>query len=521
MPVERSVSSIDDFVETKMLRRPLILILLLVLSLTTVSMAAQDDLQGEITFVTFMGEWVEAFETAAADYQALHPGVTVTVSTVPYDGLQDFYRTNLVGGTAPEIMHGEPWWNNLASLDLVLNLDPYMDAANPYNEGDASWGESFAQPFLDFSRDSTGSVNAVPWSLYGVGMFYNKTFFEENSIPVPQTWDEFIAACGLIRDAGELPMYVALKPNDAQWSWPLGMLGNYALRAQVPDINLLAGEGWSYDVNDPTSTIGETITVDEAWVGFQNGALDPIESPAYRQVAEMMNQWAEACIDRQSALAADGGEVYSAFWTGQSKIFMNGTWFISQLVNEINNLPEEQQFEWGIFAFPSPSPENSEVFSTGTGVNQNMGLRNGFFVPAGLDPMQERIAVDFLQFLTSTEEATKLFSLNRVDEASGAEYPWSYDPPAVVGVPLREGTEALYPRIDNAEMGLFLTNGQGDTEGWEEFLDFFGQRYLGGSIDTDAVLEEWSFSLEDSLERSLETYADEVDQDFIAENVTE
>ncbi|MBN1284455.1 MAG: extracellular solute-binding protein [Anaerolineae bacterium] len=501
-----------------MFKRMLVLLLALAVALPLVPATAQEDLAGEITFVTFMGEWVTPFETAAADYMALHPGVTITVSTVPYDGLQDFYRTNLVGGTAPEIMHAEPWWNNFASLELIKQMDDVFAAPNPYNEDDTPWGDAFVQPFLDFTRDPGGHINVVPWSLYGVGMFYNKTFFDNNGITAPTNWDEFMTTCKAIKDAGALPMYVALKPNDAQWFWPLGMLGNFAMRSEVEAVNLRTAEGWAFDVEDPTSTLGESITVDEAWVAFNKGIIDPLAAPEYRVIAEMMNEWAENCIDRQAALAADGSEVYQAFWTGQSKIFMNGTWFISTLVNEINNLPEEQQFEWNIFAYPSPTADNGEMFSMGV-MNQNMNLRNGFIVPANLDPAKEAIAIDFLQFMTSTEEASKLFSLNRVDEETGAEYPWSYDPPAVVGVPMRPGTEALYPRIDNAEMGLFLTNGQGDTQGWDEFLNFFGQQYLGGMIDTDAVLEEWSFSLEGGLQRALETYEEDIDQQFLDENL--
>src|SRR5690606_8670290 len=101
-----------------MLKRLLVLLLVAAFMLPLTPAVAQD-LAGEITFVTFMSEWVAAFEAAADDYMALHPDVTVTVSTVPYDGLQDFYRTNMVGGTAPEIMHAEPWWNNFATLDLI------------------------------------------------------------------------------------------------------------------------------------------------------------------------------------------------------------------------------------------------------------------------------------------------------------------------------------------------------------------------------------------------------------------
>jgi ABC-type glycerol-3-phosphate transport system substrate-binding protein len=444
--------------------------------------------------------------------------VNITVSTVPYDGLQDFYRTNLVGGTAPEIMHAETWWNNLATLDLIIPIDDYFAEPNPYNTDDTAWGDTFVQPFLDFARDATGKINVVPWSLYGVGMFYDKTFFDEHGITAPTTWNEFLGVCRAIKDAGALPMYVALKPNDAQWFWPTGMIGNFAMRPKVEEVNLLHADGWTFDVEDPTSTLGESITVDEAWVAFKNGLIDPAVAPEYRIYAEMALEWADACIDPQAALAADGSEVYQAFWTGQSKIFMNGTWFISTLVNEINNLPEEQQFEWSIFAYPNPTTENGEVFSMGE-INQNMNLRNGFIVPANLDPDKEAIAIDFLRFLTSKEEAVKLFSLNRTDEDTGMEYPWSYDPPAIVDVPLRAGTEALYPRIDYGEMGLFMSSATGDTQSWTEWVTFFGQEYLGGMIDTDTVLEEWSFSLESGLERSLETFKDEVDQAFIDANL--
>lgn len=502
-----------------MFRRALGIALLVSLVLPLVVVNAQGgEMSGEITVVTFMTEWVEAFETAAADYMELHPGVEVNVSTVPYDGLQDFYRTNMVGGTAPEIMHAEGWWNNLASLDLILGFDEYYAQPNPYNEGETPWGETFVQPFLDFSRDAVGNSNAIPWSLFGVGYFYDKTYFEANDIAVPTTWGEFIDTCDAIKANGDLPMYVALKGNDAQWQWPLFQIGNFAMRGILEDVNLLHADDWAFDYAEPTTTIGEALTVDESWVAFQNGLLDPLESPEYRAVAELMADWSEACLDREAALAADGEEVYSAFWTGQSKIFMNGTWFISTLDNELASMPEDDRFEWSIFEIPSPTVEEyGEVFSMGS-VNQNMGLRNGFIVPAGMDPDQEALTVDFLQFMTSEAEATKLFSLNRIDEETGAEFPWSYDPAAIVDIPLRPGTEALYPRIDYAELFLFLFQGQGDTQGRSEFMDYMPQ-YLGGNMEIDDVLDAWSFSLEDSIDRAVEAYADEIDQDFVDANV--
>src|SRR5690606_41054219 len=66
-------------------------------------------------------------------------------------------------------------------------------------------------------------------------IFYDKTFFDAHGIAAPTTWNEFIDACWAIKDAGALPMYIALKRNDAQWFWPTGMIGNFAMRSKVEE----------------------------------------------------------------------------------------------------------------------------------------------------------------------------------------------------------------------------------------------------------------------------------------------
>ena len=45
------------------------------------------------------------------------------------------------------------------------------------------------------------------WGVDYEGVLYNKTYFEENNLSVPTTWDDFVALCDQILSLGKIPLY--------------------------------------------------------------------------------------------------------------------------------------------------------------------------------------------------------------------------------------------------------------------------------------------------------------------------
>lgn len=79
----------------------------------------------------------------------------------------------------------------------------------------------------------TWAVNAntydgklIGFSTWGVdyeGVLYNKTYFEENNLEVPETWDEFMALCDQIKGLGVTPLYEGINGTWHTQSWVYAM----------------------------------------------------------------------------------------------------------------------------------------------------------------------------------------------------------------------------------------------------------------------------------------------------------
>jgi raffinose/stachyose/melibiose transport system substrate-binding protein len=82
------------------------------------------------------------------------------------------------------------------------------------------------------------SVDGVQYgfSTWGVdyeGVMYNKSYFDENKLSVPKTWDEFVALCDQILALGKIPLYENINGVWHTQSWLYGLTP--ALLKENPD----------------------------------------------------------------------------------------------------------------------------------------------------------------------------------------------------------------------------------------------------------------------------------------------
>ncbi|MFY8018127.1 MAG: ABC transporter substrate-binding protein, partial [Inhella sp.] len=77
------------------------------------------------------------------------------------------------------------------------------------------WSQRFG-PAMMSAVQVDGEPYAVPLSTYAWGFFYRRSVFARMGLSPPQQWDEFLAACALMRREGLTP--IALGGKDL---WPL------------------------------------------------------------------------------------------------------------------------------------------------------------------------------------------------------------------------------------------------------------------------------------------------------------
>lgn len=132
-----------------------------------------------------VGHWLlhagmrEAFDEAAADYMRLHPNVSVEQIPVPIRAWPSWLRTQLIGGTAPDIT-GLLSANEELATRYFLPLSDHIASPNPYNAGTSLAGLPWSDTFVDglaAMRNLTptsGDIHSVNLQLNTLRLYYNK-----------------------------------------------------------------------------------------------------------------------------------------------------------------------------------------------------------------------------------------------------------------------------------------------------------------------------------------------------------
>lgn len=155
----------------------------------------------------------EAFDAIAKDYMALHPKVRVVQMDIPGKPWVQWLRTQLVAGTAPDLIELASY-NNPDDL-LARYFTPvtaYLEEKNPYNADepdlrDLPWRRTYVAELVPAPSELGHYYNAnlmeyygVPSTLVTVRMFYNRALFKAalgHDHP-PRTFDEFVTCCAAL-----------------------------------------------------------------------------------------------------------------------------------------------------------------------------------------------------------------------------------------------------------------------------------------------------------------------------------
>ena len=207
--------------------------------------AAAGDLEGTLRVLIHQNPaGVEFFENFNSEFEAANPGVSIDLSIVEADGLSTANQTRLTAKdidvttisltgfdkAVQDYMTGvePPAWQQLIDAGLVKDLT----------------GEAFLDNYDDAAIDSgsyDGGVYAVALgrTTYS-GMFVNDDMLAEVGIETPTTFDELVAACAAVEDAGFKCMIAG-----GQDGWPVHV-GSYGLLgALYPDQAALAEGLWT------------------------------------------------------------------------------------------------------------------------------------------------------------------------------------------------------------------------------------------------------------------------------------
>jgi len=151
-------------------------------------------------------------------------GIEVKVIVTPDGGYETLLGTTLSGGSNAIDIFMFGAGNAFISAgiqDIAVNLS------------DESWVDRY-EPWAKEATSYNGNVYGFnTWGIDYEGILYNKSFFEENNLEVPGSWNEFVALCDRILELGKIPLYEGINGVWHTSGWIYAMTP--AILAEKPD----------------------------------------------------------------------------------------------------------------------------------------------------------------------------------------------------------------------------------------------------------------------------------------------
>lgn len=289
-----------------------VLMTLLIVLGVVAPVAGQDEVKQVTLLHYFSGELgFDALSQIFSNFKASHPDYIVLTNPVGHEEFKTQILIMLAGEEPPDFFS---YWagarvqfvvdaGRLAPIDdlwAAANLDSYLPA-------------SIATGATIYN----GQHYLVPFGYHYAGFFYNKQVFADAGITeLPQTWDQFLAACEQLKAAGVAPIALGSKNR-----WPAQFWFDYLLlRTAGPEYRakLMAGEA-AY--TDP-----EVVRVMEMWKELVDAGYFYPDANAY--------DWTDA-----------GDQVA----IGEAGMTLMGTWLTGYWDGTVGLVPGE---DYDVFPFP-------------------------------------------------------------------------------------------------------------------------------------------------------------------------
>ena len=368
------------------------------------------------------------FNWAAKRYNELNPNVTINWNIMTGDTLGGGLDTALSGASAADI---SATWGGLVVPKLIagnriLNLDDVMTPEIENNLNSSA---------LINKIDSEGKGwYSVPFGGFASTIFYNKTFFDQNNIAVPETYEDLKSISKTIRDLGKEPLISGL----ADWQMSHFMQALHARTMSVEDFESLIG------VDRTQNPFADPINQDIP----KNGILEGFE---------WLQQYQKDGIFARNITGYSVNQAQKNFKKGSSVMYSGPSLEFLDLSGAT--------FEIGAFLMPkAPSeyaPEDGNAPSS-----MASGLCSDVFI-VNADTKYPEECKDFLRFLISEEAQKKLLEF--------------FIFPAIKGVT----TEDMQPTYKEIFEGVFGEIYQEiETHGYTPFYQSYSIGVMDGKLGT-------------------------------------
>lgn len=244
-------------------------------------------------------EW---FAEAVAIYNEKYPHVTLEeICTADGNDYLTKVTAELASGNVPDMFR--TW--------LTGRLEPFATAGyvmglNELVEGSEVLNDNIGETPKNYSKYGDDTFYAIPMIASAEICYYNKTIFEECGVAIPQTMDEFYAACETIKAKGYTPIAMGAASADA-WFGAI-----------------------------PYMMIFQRMDVDDAmYKAVCENNECKFDDELFVKVADEYMKMAGYFNENASAISC--GEAIAMFQNGEAAMIFDGTWDTSAHYRELGD----------------------------------------------------------------------------------------------------------------------------------------------------------------------------------------
>ena len=407
------------------------------------------------SIVIRLGHWQleasvrEGIDEMAREYQKTHPNVVIVQDAIPEGTYGQWVSTQLMGGTAPDIMQvGAMLPDNIWLSYYNRYFQPlsrHVNTPNPHNAGTDIADLPLRQTFKDGMKTAyvteMQEYMSVPLSQFGVRIFYNKDLLRQitGSDVAPLDYRKFLAVCEQIRNTVNPASGAAYIPI-AGSAYPFGHWDSMMFSP------VTYGAFRRADFNRD-GFVGN----DETFVAFKTGLLD-FTYPSYARWLQMLREVTDYFQVGYTGLGRD--EAVFLFAQQRAVFMTTGTWDARSLQEQAKG-----QFEVGIMDFPIPSRDDPVYGGVVEGrIYESPGA--GFRFGVSRDSKHLDVALDFLLFLASQDGNEKL----------NAIIGWI---PAIVGTEIDPLLQAFDPHLEGIYGNVNFNLGGNTAVTWGQIYSLY------------------------------------------------
>ena len=316
--------------------------------------AFADAEEQELNIAIFQGGYGDAYWNQMVElFEESHEGVKVNMTISPTIG--DIIRPQIVAGNVPDFI----------CLNDVFDGENYAGTGTLRDDiTDGILASSKCAPYGD------GDIYLAPFNSGPQGLIYNKTFFDENNLEVPKTWDEFFALGDTVKDIDGRSLFTYQ-----------GIYPGYMEEMLWPAIANECGE--------------------EALTKIANYEEGSFNNEGVLKALTHIKEIADKGYLLEGTVGMNHTESQTEMMLGKAAFITNGTW----MENEMQDAPREDGFEFAMAPIPTENADD---------VHYVFDSCEQFSIPAAAK--NQELAKEFLRFLYSDE------SVSAFAEASGALY---------------------------------------------------------------------------------------------------